>query len=140
MSKQCKKCNEVKPLNDFYKDAKAKDGKISACKVCKNLARVIYKKNNPDKVKESSNKYYNKHRKSIREYQNNYCKNNRHIFNSKGAKRHASKLQATPKWLTKEQIEEIKIIYKNCPKGYHVDHIVPLQGKTVRGMHVPWNL
>ena len=54
---------------------------------------------------------------------------------------------ATPKWLTVEQKAEIRKIYKEAirlcadkPKSYAVDHIVPLMGKEVCGLHVPWNL
>ena len=55
---------------------------------------------------------------------------------------------AKPKWLSAEQMKAIHEIYKdmrtrNRVAGkieYHVDHVVPLQGKKVSGLHVPWNL
>ena len=51
--------------------------------------------------------------------------------------RRSRKLKAIPKWAN---LEKIKEIYKNCPKGYHVDHIIPLKGINVCGLHVPNNL
>lgn len=45
--------------------------------------------------------------------------------------------QRTPKWANLDKIREI---YKNRPEGHHVDHIIPLNGKNVCGLHVETNL
>ncbi len=61
--------------------------------------------------------------------------------------RDLAKTKATPQWLTKEQKEAIRDFYwlakdleKVSGEKYHVDHIVPLKGVDVCGLHVPWNL
>jgi hypothetical protein len=53
------------------------------------------------------------------------------------AKRRAAKLERVPAWA---DLEKIKEFYKNRPEGYHVDHIIPLQGEKVSGLHVLSNL
>jgi hypothetical protein len=53
------------------------------------------------------------------------------------ASRRASKINRTPSWAN---FLEIKEFYKNCPVGYHVDHIIPLNGELVSGLHVTNNL
>lgn len=55
----------------------------------------------------------------------------------KTRKHELKKKRRTPKW---SNIEKIRQIYSNCPKGFHVDHIVPLNGEIVSGLHVPENL
>jgi len=47
---------------------------------------------------------------------------------------------ATPPWLTDEHIKTMRAIYRDCPRGYEVDHIVPLKSDRVCGLNVPWNL
>ena len=55
--------------------------------------------------------------------------------------------QATPKWLSAAQKMEIRLQYRMAIEmsrmtgtRHAVDHIVPLQGAEVCGLHVPWNL
>ena len=52
----------------------------------------------------------------------------------------ARKENLVPLWTTEADLQEIKEFYRNCPEGYQVDHIVPMKGKTVRGLHVLNNL
>lgn len=63
------------------------------------------------------------------------------------ATRRACKKQRTPRWLTNNQKQEIRSYYILAQElqwlseeKLHVDHIIPLQGKNVSGLHVPWNL
>ena len=53
------------------------------------------------------------------------------------AHRRAAIIRATPEWA---DVNAVRAIYQTCPPGFHVDHIAPLRGKTVCGLHVPWNL
>lgn len=66
-----------------------------------------------------------------------HYKFNKKLYIAKTNKRRAIKKQAIPKFA---DLFKIKQIYKNCPKGYHVDHIIPLNNPIVCGLHVEWNL
>lgn len=76
-----------------------------------------------------------------------WSKNNPDKVNAKIARRKAAQINATPSWLTAEQIQQIRVFYtlaleKTRETGikHSVDHIVPLRGQQVNGLHVPWNL
>lgn len=76
-----------------------------------------------------------------------YFKRNPGSDAARVAKRKADKMQRTPKWLSNDHLKNIRKFYEQAQKitettgvKHHVDHIVPLRGKTVSGLHVPWNL
>jgi hypothetical protein len=72
-------------------------------------------------------------RKSTQQWQQNNKDNTR----LKSANERAVRLQRLPVWANREAIKEF---YLCCPEGYHVDHIIPLRGKIVSGLHVIENL
>jgi hypothetical protein len=93
--------------------------------------------NNPKRVKQYRQKYYINNKNKINNFMRNHYKNNKAYYYANSGKRRAVKLLTNTKLV---DMDKIKQIYKNCPKGYEVDHIVPLRGKTVCGLHVDWNL
>ena len=54
--KECKKCKEVKPLTDFYKNKANKDGLGSYCKPCSNRITKEWGKRNPETLKSHKRK------------------------------------------------------------------------------------
>jgi hypothetical protein len=151
--------------NNKFKDTTHNNIKKFCSKECRNkkyynspkskiLLKIRQEKyNKTEKSKLRSKKWYETKGKKIREQyrkskigkivvKNAYKKWSKsehgRLYNLiRSANRRALKLKATPKW---SNINKIKEIYKNCPKGYHVDHIIPLKGKNVSGLHVYWNL
>lgn len=89
-------------------------------------------KDNPERKRAMDKEFYEQNKSLVRSYK---------------AKRRAAVLRATPPWLTKEHEEQIRAVYAQAERltqqtgtEHQVDHYVPLQGKVVSGLHVPWNL
>jgi hypothetical protein len=88
--------------------------------------------------------YYQKNKEKIKANVSKWQKANRSRCTENGARYDASKIQATPKWAN---IERIKCYYSVASmlnreglEVWTVDHIVPLRGKKVCGLHVENNL
>lgn len=145
--KICKTCGIAKDLDDFKKNAKCRDGVTGKCKSCTNAYLNKWRQDNPNHSKgnrsEVSARYYEKNKERILQYTANYRKENLSQYAHYASVRHTRQLDAMPDWLTEEQVREIKSFYERAAlmqEPTHVDHIVPLQGKNVCGLHVPWNL
>ena len=117
----------------------------------KRIRDAEYYQKNKDKIKAKQKNYYTRYYEQNKEHLSikakTYRKTNSGKVNAWTAKRHAAKLEATPKWLTEEHLKQIEAFYVEAARltretgvRHEVDHIVPLQSKKVRGLHVPWNL
>lgn len=164
--KKCSKCGDLKNVDEFHKNVNRLSGATSSCKECfglfykQNADKIkarsnVYRKKNEKRKKLSDKNHYSKNKQiymnrakewglknpeKIKEIRSSYDRRNKKQKNARNALYRALKIKATPKWVSKDHLEEISRIYQNCPTGFHVDHIVPLNGKNVRGLHVPWNL
>jgi len=155
-SKTCFRCKQDHPKTSFTKNSRRSDGLDSYCPTCRKEKKAEWYSKNKDHVASYTRDYYYSHpefRQQRSVYASDREKQIRHLpefkakKNSREAKRRSAKLQATPTWLTKEHFDEIDQIYWLAQdlkavsgQNYHVDHIIPLQGESVCGLHVPWNL
>ncbi len=154
-TKFCSRCITDKPRSEFRVSKQNKDGLGSWCKSCCHVYRLEYYKKTLDTVKFHGKRYrrlnklkIDEHRKlynqlnseKIAKRHKAYAKKNPKRIQAVQAKRRAAKMLRAPSWVSKEERKKIYEFYLNCPKGFHVDHIVPLQGLVVSGFHCLSNL
>lgn len=107
MEKKCHKCKAIKPLDDFHKLTKSKDGHQPKCKDCKKQYQLQNKqrKSNKDKqrysqnkevIKKRANQYYHENIEVVRERRKKYYRQN------------AEDIKAKVKDWTKENIDYVK--------------------------------
>lgn len=97
----------------------------------------------PEETKLKSKLFYAKNPDYYKQFRQKYPER----VNAKEVKRKTAKMNRTPPWLTEDDFWLIEQAYDLAAKrtqmfgfSWHVDHIIPLQGKIVSGLHVPCNL
>lgn len=165
--KICSTCGISKDMSSFYTDNSKSDGRRSNCKSCHNTSVALrlkdpnvkkkaYAKRAEWESKNSARRHVYKSQWLLNDAASNpekyalkylsYAKNNAGKINAKTRKRQAAKIQRTPNWLDVVDMSEMECIYmyaaslRKVGLKYDVDHIYPLQGKLVSGLHVPSNL
>jgi hypothetical protein len=131
--KECKKCKIEQPLTEFKKDKGYTDGRRHQCNTCRNVGERSRWANRSDAS-----------RKLHQDRSRKWRYENRGDAQAQCAKYNASKDKRTPAWA---DLDAIRAIYKDCQAinrisltRHEVDHIVPLRGEKVSGLHVAYNL
>ena len=146
MVQTCSKCAVEKELSEYVWDNRYNRPK-KKCKSCDAATYKAWRLANKEKVLARNKKYREDNpdfRASVYEKASRNQSKYQSKRNASEGRRRATKMSATPPWLSEEQLQEIKDIYwlaKDLKavtgEDYHVDHIHPL---SKGGLHVPWNL
>jgi predicted RNase H-like nuclease (RuvC/YqgF family) len=143
----CKECNKEKVKQRRAADPEKYKAAVKTYETAnkeKTIERAkAWYKNNTEKVAD----YRQANKEKIKEVQTAYRKAHPEKWRVCKAARRAAELQRLPAWLTEFDHLKIKCLYqvaamrsKESGEDWHVDHIIPLRGKAVSGLHVPSNL
>jgi hypothetical protein len=148
MEKQCRRCLEMKPLEEFYRQQANPCGRMHECKDCNKTSRAAYRAANREKERQRNRKYHAENPEVVRSRVKRWRKNNPGKERAKAKMREAQQIKACPPWAKKGEIKEqicrhyLHAEWLESVTGtpMHVDHIVPLRNDFVCGLHVPANL
>jgi 5-methylcytosine-specific restriction endonuclease McrA len=133
--------------------------KVEWSQAAETRAEYFREYNRKDAVRDKKHDWYLENREQViqtaatrpaavlREYRNAWKEANKVQVRADTKARRRKHRDATPNWLTRRQKSEIRQLYQiaitmtqTTGEQYVVDHIVPLRGEEVCGLHVPWNL
>lgn len=167
-AKVCCKCKQEKHHSLFYANKRMNDGLNSFCIECHKAynrakkaqnranpefraAELAYKKQYRERTVQQRSEYMAKWREANKERVSQYGVQYRHErkewYNYLCQKRKIDLMNRTPAWLTEDDLWMIAEAYELAGLRavviggeWHVDHIIPLRGRRVSGLHVPTNL
>lgn len=151
--KTCNQCQLAKPKTEFYKKSTAKDGLFWWCRSCHKermkakyheLAQdTSYKEREAERIRA----FWAANPEAKKQCGQNYAATHTAQLRAHANKHRAAKVNRTPAWLTEDDFWMMEQAYDIAQKRtrmlgspWHVDHIVPLHGELVSGLHVPHNL
>ena len=112
-----------------------------------NTSNKLWRDKNKEKITLYKKAWRERNKKQQALYDKLWKQLNSDKVNAQNNKRRCAKLNRIPKWINLETISQIKNLYKlavvktkETGIKWHVDHIIPLQGKNVSGLHVLANL
>jgi len=143
----CSKCNQDKDETAFNFRNKRKGWLNSECKLCVTQRTRAWREANSSRFSAYKKEWREDNKDTIAFAKAEWARLNPDRVNHNNGKYRASKISAAPSWLSADQIKQIKSVYSKARRltketgvRHEVDHIVPLRGEKVTGLHVPWNL
>lgn len=141
--KQCSKCKQVKAPDCFNTDRSRSSGLQSRCKVCNREEVYAWKREHKEVTVAAVRDWQMRNEVKVRNYRKKWEDKNPHHHIERNLKR----MRRVVKWLTAEDKIKIKSKYalarkktRTTGEQWEVDHIIPLNGALVSGLHVPSNL
>lgn len=110
-----------------------------------------WRANNPERARalwrRGTRRWREKNPDAVKAYSKMHAAKHPAQYAERAALRRARIARASPSWVSGVHRSEIKRKHERAAElsrrdgqPYHVDHIIPIAGKGVRGLHVPWNL
>jgi hypothetical protein len=141
--KRCCECRQEKPRPEFHK-SKRHGGLAPRCKVCAIAVASRWYQENKDRKRAYDAKRRREKRDLYRNASKRWRENNPESKRADTNSRRRSLRNQMPPWTSPKDMrcfyEQAQRVSACLGSQFHVDHIIPIKGRGVRGLHVPWNL